>query len=59
LKWIARREAFGKPLSNQAVVRSKVAVMIAGTEGIQVWLENVTYQMNNMSYKEQADKLAG
>lgn len=27
--------------------------------GVQNWLENVTYQMCNMSYKQQASKLAG
>jgi len=59
LKWITQRKAFGKPLSNQAVVRSKIASMIARTESIQAWLENVTYQMCNMAYKEQASKLAG
>jgi len=28
-------------------------------ESLQSWLENVTYQMNNMTYKQQASKLAG
>ncbi|KAH9003058.1 peroxisomal acyl-CoA-dehydrogenase [Lactarius hatsudake] len=59
LKWISQRKAFGKPLSSQAVVRSKVAQMIARAEALQGWLENVTYQMCNMSYKEQSSKLAG
>jgi hypothetical protein len=27
--------------------------------GVQNWLENITYQMCNMSYKQQASKLAG
>ncbi|KAF8434048.1 acyl-CoA dehydrogenase/oxidase [Boletus edulis BED1] len=53
-----QRKAFGKPLASQAVVRSKVAAMIARAESCQSWLENVTHQMN-MSYKEQARKLAG
>ena len=59
LLWISQRKAFGKPLSSQAVIRSKIAGMIARTEGAQAWLENVTYQMCNMNYKEQASKLAG
>ncbi|KAK7690818.1 hypothetical protein QCA50_005919 [Cerrena zonata] len=59
LKWITQRKAFGKPLSAQPVVRNKLATMIARTEGSQNWLENITYQMCNMSYKEQANKLAG
>ncbi|ETW83018.1 hypothetical protein HETIRDRAFT_474137 [Heterobasidion irregulare TC 32-1] len=59
LKWIQQRKAFGKPLSSQAVIRSKIAQMIARTESVQNWLENITHQMCNMSYKEQSTKLAG
>ncbi|KAJ3491781.1 hypothetical protein NLI96_g451 [Meripilus lineatus] len=59
LKWTNQRKAFGKPLNSQAVIRSKLAAMIARVETVQSWLENITYQMNNMSYKEQAQKLAG
>jgi alkylation response protein AidB-like acyl-CoA dehydrogenase/predicted heme/steroid binding protein len=59
LKWSQQRKAFGKPLSSQAVVRSKLAQMIARVESAQNWLENVTHQMNNMSYAEQSDKIAG
>ena len=59
LLWISQRKAFGKPLSSQAVIRSKIAGMIARTEAAQSWLENITYQMCNMNYKEQASKLAG
>ncbi|OJA14126.1 hypothetical protein AZE42_05033 [Rhizopogon vesiculosus] len=59
LKWINQRKAFGKPLSSQAVIRSKIAAMISRTESVQNWLENLTLQMCNMTYKEQAQKLAG
>ncbi|KAN0113429.1 Acyl-CoA dehydrogenase/oxidase, N-terminal and middle domain containing protein [Russula decolorans] len=59
LKWVSQRKAFGKPLSSQAVVRAKLAAMIARAEAVQAWLENVTYQMCNMSYKDQATNLAG
>ncbi|KAH9964363.1 peroxisomal acyl-CoA-dehydrogenase [Lactifluus volemus] len=59
LKWINQRKAFGKPLASQAVIRSKVAAMIARVESVQSWLENITHQMNNMSYEEQAKRLAG
>jgi alkylation response protein AidB-like acyl-CoA dehydrogenase len=59
LKWISQRKAFGKPLASQAVIRSKVAAMIARVEAVQSWLENITHQMNNMTYKEQAKHLAG
>jgi len=59
LRWVSQRKAFGKPLHSQAVVRSKIAGMISRTESVQAWLENITYQMTHMSYKEQSTKLAG
>ncbi|KZT07676.1 acyl-CoA dehydrogenase NM domain-like protein [Laetiporus sulphureus 93-53] len=59
LKWVSQRKAFGKPLSSQAVIRAKIAEMIARVESTQSWLENITHQMNNMSYKQQAELLAG
>ncbi|TCD69164.1 hypothetical protein EIP91_008460 [Steccherinum ochraceum] len=59
LKWSNQRVAFGKPLNAQAVIRSKLASMIARVEAGQNWLETITHQMNNMSYNEQSDKIAG
>ncbi|KAH9481569.1 Acyl-CoA dehydrogenase apdG [Psilocybe cubensis] len=59
LKWVSQRKVFGKPLSSQAVIRSKLASMISRVESAQSWLENVTYQMSKMKYKEQAIYLAG
>ncbi|KAJ7170602.1 peroxisomal acyl-CoA-dehydrogenase [Mycena crocata] len=59
LKWTAQRKAFGKPLNSLAIIRSKLAAMISRAESTQNWLENITYQMCNMSYKQQAGKLAG
>ncbi|KAJ8502952.1 hypothetical protein ONZ45_g11284 [Pleurotus djamor] len=59
LQWTNQRKAFGKPLHAQPVIRAKLAAMITRVEGVQNWLENITHQMNNMSYKEQAAKLAG
>ncbi|KAJ7227115.1 peroxisomal acyl-CoA-dehydrogenase [Mycena pura] len=52
MKWSAQRKAFGKPLNSLAIIRAKLA-------GTQSWLENVTYQMCNMSYRQQAAKLVG
>ncbi|KAG6857221.1 hypothetical protein H0H87_007640 [Tephrocybe sp. NHM501043] len=59
LKWTTQRKVFGKPLHSQAVIRSKLAAMISRAESVQNWLENITYQMCNMSYRQQANKLAG
>ncbi|KAF7799104.1 hypothetical protein EIP86_010334 [Pleurotus ostreatoroseus] len=59
LKWSTQRIVFGKPLNAQPVIRAKLASMIARVESGQNWLEFITHQMNNMSYHEQSDKLAG
>ncbi|KAA1465947.1 acyl-CoA dehydrogenase [Dentipellis sp. KUC8613] len=59
LLWVNQRQIFGKTLGAQAVVRAKLAAMIERVEAAQSWLEHITYQMNNMSYAEQSDKLAG
>ncbi|KAG8861644.1 hypothetical protein FRB91_003767 [Serendipita sp. 411] len=59
LKWANQREVFGKPLFSQAVIRHKLAAMIARVESAQAWLENITYQMTKMTYKQQSAKLAG
>jgi alkylation response protein AidB-like acyl-CoA dehydrogenase len=47
-RWSQQRQAFGKPLNAQAVVRAKLAQMIARVESAHSWLENVTHQMNNV-----------
>lgn len=58
-KWANQRMVFKKPLIEQAVIRNKMANMISQTEATYNWLENLTYQMTKMSYKEQSAKLAG
>lgn len=57
--WINQRKVFGKPLTSQAVVRQKMAGLLSLCEAAQNWLENVTYQMCNMTYEQQATHLAG
>lgn len=59
LKWANQRIVFGKPLLDQAVIRSKLAGMIARAESAQNWLENITYQMCHMTYAQQSEHLAG
>lgn len=50
---------FGNTLLEQPVVRNKLANMIAQVESVQNWLENITFQMTQMSYQEQSVRLAG
>lgn len=59
LLWCSQRYVFGKPLISQPVIRNKLAFMISKVEAMQAWLENVTFQMCNMSYKQQSKHLAG
>ncbi|KAF2480415.1 acyl-CoA dehydrogenase/oxidase [Neohortaea acidophila] len=59
LKWAHQRLVFGKPLIAQPVVRQKLGRMIALVEANQAWIEQITFQMNGMSYKEQAKHLSG
>ncbi|KAB5525598.1 acyl-CoA dehydrogenase/oxidase [Coniochaeta sp. 2T2.1] len=59
LKWAHQRIVFGKRLIDQPVIRLKLAKMIALCEANQAWLEQITYQMCNMSYAEQAKHLGG
>lgn len=58
-KWAHQRVVFGKPLIAQPVIRDKLAHMVAQVESVYNWLENITYQMNKMSYAEQTKYLAG
>ncbi|KAI8877986.1 acyl-CoA dehydrogenase NM domain-like protein [Backusella circina FSU 941] len=58
-KWANQRKVFGKRLIDQPVIRNKLAKMISSLESVHAWIEHITYQMCNMSYKEQSDKLAG
>lgn len=58
-KWANQRMAFGKPLLEQPVLRQKLARMAGAVESAHSMLENVTYQMNTMPYKEQSLKLGG
>lgn len=50
LKWANQRIVFGKPLNAQAVIRAKLANMIARVESSQNWLEFLTHQMNNVRH---------
>ncbi|KAF7316998.1 Acyl-CoA dehydrogenase [Mycena chlorophos] len=59
LQWASQRKVFGKPLVAQPVIRAKLAAMIARVESAQAWIETITHQMCNMSYKQQSQFLAG
>ncbi|KAJ3111544.1 hypothetical protein HDU96_005605 [Phlyctochytrium bullatum] len=58
-KWAQQRYVFGKLLIEQPVIRFKLGKMLSEIEACQNWLENITYNMTKMSYKEQSLRLAG
>jgi alkylation response protein AidB-like acyl-CoA dehydrogenase/predicted heme/steroid binding protein len=57
-RWAMQRKAFGKRLIDQPVIRYKLAEMSAAIEALDAWCESITYQMDKMSFMEQASKLA-
>lgn len=59
LRWALIRKAFGKALIQQPVIRFKLAAMAAEVESVHSMLEDLTYQMNNMSVAQINDHLAG
>jgi acyl-CoA dehydrogenase len=57
--YVLKREAFGKPLIDQPVVRHRLAKAGAELEMLQAWVESFLYNMTKLS-KEEADvKLGG
>lgn len=58
-KWSMQRSVFGKKLVEQPVIREKLAHMVAQVESCQCWIEQVTHQMNGMTYEEYNAKLGG
>eukprot|EP00656_Telonema_subtile_P010888 TRINITY_DN15305_c0_g1_i2.p1 TRINITY_DN15305_c0_g1~~TRINITY_DN15305_c0_g1_i2.p1 ORF type:complete len:538 (-),score=167.99 TRINITY_DN15305_c0_g1_i2:143-1756(-) len=59
LKWGLQREVFGKKLIQQSVIRFKLGQMTAEIEVVHSLLEDITFQMANMSEKEINKYLAG
>lgn len=59
MKWAMQRKVFGKPLIDQPVIRYKLAEMAANVESLHSMLEDVTYQMCNMTQDRINKDLAG
>ena len=57
-KYCLKREAFGKPLMEQPVVRKRLAKCGAEIETLTTWLELFSYQLHRLS-KEEADARLG
>mmetsp|Transcript_32042 Transcript_32042/g.92013 ORF Transcript_32042/g.92013 Transcript_32042/m.92013 type:complete len:527 (-) Transcript_32042:108-1688(-) len=59
MKWALLRKVFGKPLMQQPVIRYKMAEMVAAVESVHSMLEDLTYQMCQMTPAEINMHLAG
>lgn len=57
-EYVMKREAFGKPLIDQPVVRHRLAKAGALLETQQAWVEQFVYQMTKLT-KEEADTELG
>ncbi|KAF4454907.1 Acyl- dehydrogenase NM [Fusarium albosuccineum] len=56
--YVIKREAFGKPLIDQPVVRNRLGSAGADLEAQWAWIEQLTYSMKVLP-KEEADRLLG
>lgn len=59
VKYAHKRQTFGKRLIDHPVIRMKLAHMARQIEATYNWLENLTYQANNMSHGEASLRLGG
>jgi acyl-CoA dehydrogenase len=58
-EYVMKREAFGKALIEQPVVRHRLAKAGAELETLQAWVEQFVYQMTQLSKPEADAKLGG
>eukprot|EP01063_Lacrimia_lanifica_P007925 TRINITY_DN1508_c0_g1_i1.p1 TRINITY_DN1508_c0_g1~~TRINITY_DN1508_c0_g1_i1.p1 ORF type:complete len:520 (+),score=229.00 TRINITY_DN1508_c0_g1_i1:69-1628(+) len=58
-KWATQRKVFGRRLIDQPVIRNKLARMVASMEGVAGWLDQITYALNKLSWKDSMARLAG
>lgn len=52
MTWTQKREAFGKTLIGQPVVRHKFGHMARQIDALQSWIESLIYELDNMSHAE-------
>lgn len=52
MSWCQKREAFGKTLIEQPVVRHKFGHMARQIDSLQSWVEQIIYELDNMSHAQ-------
>ncbi|OBT94590.1 hypothetical protein VE01_07937 [Pseudogymnoascus verrucosus] len=58
-EYCLKREAFGKPLMDQPVVRHRLAKAGAVLESHYAWVENIVYQMTKLNHADANRELGG
>ncbi|KAG5655223.1 hypothetical protein KAF25_001976 [Fusarium avenaceum] len=57
--YVLKREAFGKTLMEQPVVRNRLARAGAELESVSAWTEQLVYQLSNLEGQEMQQSLGG
>jgi alkylation response protein AidB-like acyl-CoA dehydrogenase len=59
MAWCVKREAFGKTLIEQPVVRHKFGHMARQIDGLQAWIESTIYELEHLSHEKGGELLGG
>ena len=59
MAWCQKREAFGKTLIEQPVVRHKFGHMARQIDGLQSWIESTIYELEHLSHEKGGELLGG
>ncbi|KAM5352894.1 hypothetical protein ACJ41O_005616 [Fusarium nematophilum] len=57
--YVVKREAFGQPLIEQAVVRNRLAKCGGELESLSAWVEQLVYQMSNVHSRGSYPEIGG
>jgi alkylation response protein AidB-like acyl-CoA dehydrogenase len=52
MAWCQKREAFGMTLIEQPVVRHKFGHMARQVDGLQAWIEQIIYELDNLTHAQ-------
>ncbi|KAF2085640.1 acyl-CoA dehydrogenase-like protein [Saccharata proteae CBS 121410] len=59
MAWVQQREAFGKTLIEQPVVRYRFGTMARKVESLQAWTEQIIFELEHLSAEEGGKLLGG
>ena len=59
MAWCRKREAFGKTLIEQPVIRHKFGHMARQIDGLQSWIESTIFELKHLSHQKGGELLGG